>query len=160
MPEGDLTRIFAERLEHDLPPRIARPIDRDVVARVTPLIRERVKVLAEVAGYCDFFFTDELHYAREELLGKAFATKPGEAAQALGAASTQLESLASWTHNDIEASMRALAEQLGAKAGDLFSLVRVAVTGRRVTPPLFESMEILGRERCFARLRAAAAKLA
>ena len=49
--------------------------------------------------------------------------------------------------------MRALAEELGAKAGDLFSLVRVAVTGRRVTPPLFESMEILGRERSLARLR-------
>ncbi len=46
------------------------------------------------------------------------------------------------------------------KAGDLFSLVRVAVTGRRVTPPLFESMEILGRERSLARVGAAAAKLA
>ncbi len=159
MPEAELAAIFAERLEQDLPPRIARPIDRDVVTRVTPLIRERVKVLAEVAGYCDFFFTDELHYAREELLGKAFANKPGEAAQALGVASTQLESPASWTHEALESAMRALAERLGVKAGDLFSLVRVAVTGRRVTPPLFESMEIVGRDRCLARLRAAAAKL-
>ena len=60
---------------------------------------------------------------------------------------------------EFDASLRALAAELGLKAGDFFSLVRVAVTGRRVTPPLFESMEILGRERSLERLRAAAATL-
>jgi glutamyl-tRNA synthetase len=160
MAEAELAAVFAERLEQDLPARIPRPIDRDVVRRVTPLIRERIKLLAEVADYCDFFFMDELHYAREDLLGKAFAQKPAEATRALDAALQSLEGVAPWSHDQLEATMRALAEELGVKPGDLFSLVRVAVTGRRVTPPLFESMEILGRERCLARLREAAAKLA
>jgi glutamyl-tRNA synthetase len=159
MAEAELAAVFAERLEQDLPARIPRPIDRDVVRRVTPLIRERIKLLAEVADYCDFFFMDELHYAREDLLGKAFAQKPAEATRALDAALQSLEGVAPWSHDQLEATMRALAEELGVKPGDLFSLVRVAVTGRRVTPPLFESMEILGRERCLARLREAAAKL-
>ena len=48
--------------------------------------------------------------------------------------------------------LRPLAEELGLKAGDLFMLVRVAVTGQTATPPLFETMEVLGRERCLARL--------
>ena len=159
MPEDELAGIFAERLEEDLPARIERPIDRDIVARVTPLIRERVKLLSEAADYCDFFFTDELHYGSDELLGKAFANRPADAAAALDAVVRTLDGAASWSHEDVEAAMRSLAGELGVKAGDLFSLVRVAVTGRRVTPPLFESMVILGRERCMERLRAAAAKL-
>jgi glutamyl-tRNA synthetase len=160
MPADRLAEVFAERLDADLPARISRPVDRAVVARVTPLIRERVKLLTEVADYCDFFFTDELHYGQEELLGKAFRERRDDAAKALGAASGRLARAASWTHDEVEATMRALAEELGVKAGDLFSLVRVAVTGRRVTPPLFESMEIVGRERSLARVEAAAAKLA
>ena len=61
-----------------------------------------------------------------------------------------------WSHDALESIMRALADEIGAKPGDLFSLIRVAVTGRKVTPPLFESMEILGKDRCLARLQAAA----
>jgi glutamyl-tRNA synthetase len=159
MPEDELAGVFADRLEEDLPARIERPIDRDVVARVTPLIRERVKLLSEAVDYCDFFFTDELHFGRDELLGKAFANRAGDASAALDAVVRRLDGAASWTHEEIESAMRALATELGLKAGDLFSLVRVAVTGRRVTPPLFESMVILGRERCLERLRAAGAKL-
>lgn len=159
MPEGRLVETFAERLERDLPPRIPRPVDRALVARVTPLIRERVKLLSEVADYCDFFFTDELHYSQDELLGKAYAGKPAEAKVALERAASAVDG-ASWEHEALEQSLRALAGELAVKAGDLFSLVRVAVTGRRVTPPLFESMEIVGRERCLARLRAAVEALA
>lgn len=159
MAEERLVELFAERLEHDLPPRIPRPVDRAVVARVTPLIRERVKLLSEVSDYCDFFFTDQLHYSEDELLGKAYAGKPAEAKAALERAAAAVEG-ASWEHLALEQALRALAAELGVKAGDLFSLVRVAVTGRRVTPPLFESMEIVGRERCVARLRAAVVGLA
>jgi glutamyl-tRNA synthetase len=55
----------------------------------------------------------------------------------------------------LEQSMRALAEEIAVKPGDLFMLLRVAVTGKPVSPPLFESMEVLGRERCLSRLTAA-----
>jgi glutamyl-tRNA synthetase len=159
MPEAELTALFADRLEQDLPASIARPIDRAVVARVTPLIRERVKLLSEVADYCDFFFTDDLRYTREELLGKAYAARPEDARAAIERAAAVVADASAFTHDALEADLRALAAEIGAKAGDLFSLVRLAVTGRRVTPPLFESMEILGRDRCLVRLRAAAASL-
>jgi glutamyl-tRNA synthetase len=158
MPEPELVEMFAARLDADLPPAVARPVDRALVASITPLIRERVKLMTEVAGYCNFFFGDDLVYAREDLLGKAFKDRAADAASLLARVVDALVPVA-WEHAALEASLRALAEDSGMKAGDLFSLVRVAVTGKRVTPPLFESMEILGRERCDARLRAAAAAL-
>jgi glutamyl-tRNA synthetase len=159
MPEPRLVEVIADRLDADLPAPVPRPVDRPVVARIAPLIRERIKLLSEVVEYCDFFFTDELHYAREDLLGKAFRGRSADAAAALDAAARGIEALSAVTHDALEAQLRGLATQLGLKAGDLFSLVRVAVTGRKITPPLFESMEILGRERCLARLRAAIAML-
>ncbi len=159
MAEGRLVDVFAEALERDLPPTVARPIDRALVARIAPLVRERVKLLSEVMAYCDFFFSDDLRYAREDLLGKAFRDRAGEAKLALTRATAVVDAATAWSHDALEAAMRALAEEMGEKAGDAFSLVRVAVTGRKVTPPLFESMEILGKERCLARLRAAADSL-
>jgi glutamyl-tRNA synthetase len=159
MPEPKLTEIFATWLDRGLPAWVPRPVDRAIVGRVTPLIRERVKMLSEVVDYCDFFFLDELAYSDEDLLGKVFAGKRDAAREALGRALAALEPLAAWEHEALEVALRALASDLGLKAGDLFSLVRVAVTGRRVTPPLFESMEVLGRGRCIERMRAAEARL-
>jgi glutamyl-tRNA synthetase len=159
MPEEQLVEVFTERLERDLPAAIARPIDRALVGRIAPLIRERVKLLSEVVEYCDFFFTDALTYSRDDLLGKAYAARPADAKVALERAAGVIER-GPFVHAALEASLRELAGELGAKAGDLFSLIRVAVTGKRVTPPLFESMEILGQERCLARLRTAMKALA
>ncbi|HEX5479059.1 MAG TPA: glutamate--tRNA ligase [Dehalococcoidia bacterium] len=159
MPEGRRIETFAEWLERDLPASVPRPVDRALVARIDPLIRERIKVLSEVVGYSDFFFVDELRYSTEDLLGKPFAGKAAEAKAALDRATAAVDPLPEWSHEALEASLRGLAAELGLKAGDLFSLVRVAVTGRRVTPPLFESIEILGRERSIDRLRAASAML-
>ena len=64
-----------------------------------------------------------------------------------------------WQHEAIEQAMRSLAEDLNMKAGDLFMLLRVACAGRPISPPLFESMEVLGKERCLDRIEAAAALL-
>jgi glutamyl-tRNA synthetase len=159
MAKGALVDTFTRQLERDLPASIGRPIDRALVARIAPLIRERVKLLTEVADYCDFFFRDDLHYSRDELLGKAFKDRATEAKDALEALIARVEPLPDWTDAALftwELEYRAAAEELRLKAGDLFSLVRVGVTGRRISPPLFESMEILGKDRCLARLRAAA----
>jgi len=158
MPEERLAAIVADWLERGLPASVPRPLDRDLVRRIVPLIRERIKLMSEAVDYCDFFFLDDVHYARDELLGKAFRDRADAARTALERSIDALTPVASWAHADLEAAMRALAEDLAVKAGDLFSLVRVAVTGRRITPPLFESMEILGRDRSLARLRAAAAR--
>jgi glutamyl-tRNA synthetase len=160
MPEEQLAEIFAERLDADLPASVARPVDREIVRKVTPLIRERIKLLTEVVEYCDFFFVDEFRFEREELLGKGYAGRAEEAGAALQRAAEQLSDAGDWSHEAIEAVLRSLAEELGVKAGDLFALLRVAVTGKRVSPPLFETMEVLGRDLTMARIALAAEALA
>lgn len=155
LTDAERTARFAERLDADLPLDIARPIPREVVARIAPIIKERIKLLSEVVDYSDFFFAEEISPTRDDLLGKAFTSAPETAREALVRAVQAMQGV-EWSHAQVEGALRALGEELSLKAGDLFSVVRVAVTGKRVTPPLFESMEILGRERCVARLSQAA----
>jgi len=64
-----------------------------------------------------------------------------------------------WEHEKLESAVRPLAEELGVKTGELFGVVRVAVTGKTATPPLFETMEILGRDRTLERLESAQERL-
>ncbi|MGA2284806.1 MAG: glutamate--tRNA ligase, partial [Dehalococcoidia bacterium] len=138
------------------------------VARIVPLVQERIKRLDEAVALTAFFFVEgPLEYPGELLLGKRpdgrpygrFAGKPEEAAQALATAIKRVEGVDDWRHDALEGVLRPLAEELGLKAGDLFMLIRVAVTGQTATPPLFETMEVLGRERSLARLRDALARL-
>ena len=156
MPEAQLAELFARRLEDDLPAELPRPVDRALVARFTPLVRERVKLLSELASLVDFFFASELPPPQpEDLLGKPYRDRPQDAQQALAATIEALAGLHDWSTEALEERLRGLAEELAEKPGDLFMLCRVAVTGRRVTPPLFESMEIVGPERCLERLTGA-----
>ena len=156
MPEDELSELFAVRLERDLPPEVPRPIDRVQVEEFTPLVRERVKLLSELAPLVDFFFVAELPTpAPEELLGKPYRDRPDAARLALAAVVETFEALEGWEHELLEERLRDVAASLGEKAGDLFMLCRLAVTGKRVAPPLFETMQIVGDERCLERLRAA-----
>ena len=164
LPEADLAERFARSLERDLPADVPRPIDRALVDDFTPLIVERVKSLAEVAPLVDFFFYPEIETpAAEDLLGKPYRKRQDEAAPALAAAIAALESIAAedrWTPEVLEETLRGVAESLDERAGNLFTLCRIAVTGKAVTPPLFESMEIVGAERCLERLARAQQALA
>jgi len=155
VPEERLARLLVERLARDLPPSASRPIDPDMVSKLLPLIRERMQTLAGAAPMVEGFFTDELSYSAADLLGKRFRDNASGAQDALRQARERVEALPSWQHEALEAALRALAQELGVKAGDLFMLLRVAVTGKPVSPPLFESMELLGRDRCLRRLAAA-----
>ena len=160
LPAERLAELLAERLERDLPPEVPRPIDRAYVGRIVPLVRERVKRLDEASEMTGFFFCEgDLEYGTPELLGKAFAGRPEAATQALRLALERVSALPSWESETLEGMLRALAEDLGLKTGDLFMLLRVAVTGRAVSPPLFQSMEVLGRERCLSRLDSALRRL-
>lgn len=141
-----------------LPDRIARPIDERLLAEIIPLIQERLKLLGEAAGMVDFFFSDDLDYDAAALTGKA--VDAATARRGLERALEQVGPLKSWDHAALEAALRPLAEELGLKVGPYFGVLRVAVTGRTVSPPLFETMAVLGRDRCVQRLRAAAARLA
>lgn len=144
--------------EGGLPDTIARPLDRDLVRRVLTLDQERMKTLADAATLTPFFFEETLAYPPEWLIGKGL-----DAATALAGlrrAYAVLADAPAWEAAPLEERMRALADELGQKPGPLFMGVRVAVTGRKETPPLFETMLVLGRARSLARLEAALALLA
>jgi glutamyl-tRNA synthetase len=125
--------------------------------RITPLIRERMKLLRDVLAVADFFFVKELPpYDTAELI-----PKKGDAAMASRVLERASEVLASaeFSHDGLEAALRAAAESLGIKAGQMFEPVRVAVCGRKTAPPLFGTLEVLGRERCLDRIAHALEKL-
>lgn len=151
---------YLERPEAEggLPDRIARPIDERYLEAIVPLIHERLKLLGEAPGLVDFFFLDHLEYDVSALAGKSLDR--AAAIAGLEAALSRVEPLPEWEHAGLETALRQLAEELGLKPGVYFGLLRVAMTGRNVSPPLFETMAVLGKARCVARIRAALAKLA
>jgi glutamyl-tRNA synthetase len=158
LPLERLAELVAQRLEEDLPPEVPRPLDRAYVARIVPLVQERIKRLDEATALTAFFFVEgPLDYPADTLLGKRFAGNPDEAGHALQSVLAHIEPVGDWRHDALEGVLRPLAEELGLKAGDLFMLIRVAVTGQTATPPLFETTEVLGRDRSLARLRDALA---
>ena len=90
MPEDELTEIFARQLERTLPPEVPRPLDRLFVAELTPLVRERVKLLPEVTSLVDFFFEPDVPPPpADQLLGKAYRARPEAAAAAITAVANQ-----------------------------------------------------------------------
>jgi glutamyl-tRNA synthetase len=156
LPEEELAERAAPFLERAL----GTAADRDLLRRIIPLIRERIKLLTEVVDMADFFFSDgELEYETATLLGKKFAGAPDVAAAALQTVVQRIGDLERWDHEALEGAIRPLAQELELKTGDLFGLIRVAVTGKTAAPPLFETMAVLGRERSLERLDAAIKKL-
>ena len=159
-PPARLVELFSERLDRDLPPTAPRPLDRALVEALVPLVRERIKTLAELPAMVDFFFTGSVATpSRDALLGKPYRDDVEAARRALDGVLAFLEDAPSWDAPAIESRLRDAAEELGQKPGDVFMLCRLAITGRPVTPPLFESMALIGREACLERLRAARALL-
>ncbi len=127
--------------------------DRPKVIAVVPLIRERIKLLTEAAAVADFFFREELApYDPAELI-----PQKGDVAMAAKSLEAGREVLArvEFTHDALEAALRAEAGRLGVKAGQMFQPIRVAVCGRKNAPPLFETLAVLGRETCLKRIERA-----
>jgi glutamyl-tRNA synthetase len=127
------------------------------MAQITALIQERIRLLNDVLTVGDFFFLDELApYEAVELI-----PKKGDAALALLVLEKAAEALATaeFTHDGLEAALRAAAETLSIKAGQMFEPVRVAVCGRKTAPPLFGTLEVLGRDTCLKRIGLAVQKL-
>ncbi len=123
---------------------------------VTPLIRERIKLLRDAVSAADFFFVDQLPpYDPAELI----PPKGGDAAMARRVLQTALEVLPKtpFDHDSLDQALRAAATSLGLKAGPMFQPIRVAVCGRKNAPPLFETMIVLGRDVCLERIRQAEA---
>jgi glutamyl-tRNA synthetase len=132
-------------------------IDPARMAKITPLIQERIRLLRDVLNVADFFFVSELPpYDPAELIPKkGDATMAGRALEKAAAVLAACE----FSHDALEAGLRAAAEALGIKAGQMFEPVRVAVCGRKTAPPLFGTLEALGRETSLSRIESAIAKL-
>ena len=124
--------------------------DRDVYRAIAPLVQERVKVLSEIPGYVDFLFDDP----QIDEAAQAKAMAPEWAAPVLGQVTDELMS-ADWEAATLKQLVERVGEGFGVKPGKAQAPVRVAVTGRSVGPPLYESLELIGRERTLDRLRAA-----
>ncbi|MBI3742868.1 MAG: glutamate--tRNA ligase [Chloroflexi bacterium] len=165
MPDDVLAKRITPFLNRDLPPEASRPVDAALVARIVPLIKDRIKRLGRTsiegskaefddpASLTDFFFVEAVSPKVEDLVQKKM-DRDGTL-KALEGALTRVESVASWEPQPLEAALRPLADELGIKAGQLFGTIRVAITGKSVAPPLFETMTVLGRDRTVTRMRKA-----
>jgi glutamyl-tRNA synthetase len=127
--------------------------ERAYVERLVPLVHERLEELGDAPELLEFFFRDVSYPDPAALIPKKMDVSA--VADALGAAGERLDMLDSWSEAQIEATLRALAEELELKPGQLFGAIRVAITGRTVAPPLFETLAALGKERSLARIAAA-----
>jgi glutamyl-tRNA synthetase len=152
----EFTRRALPFLERGLSSTVARPLDQDYVRRIMPLVQDRARTLGEVAHLTEFFFAEELNYEAKLFLEKL---TPDEAAKSLQTTIARLEGLQDWDAATLENLLRPLAEELQLKTGVYFGLLRVAVTGRTAAPPLFQTMEVLGKNRCLKRLRNALSRV-
>ncbi len=131
-------------------------VNTDILLKITPLVQTRIRTLNDVVDMAGFFFHEEFAppASPEDLIQKKMDAE--STVNALQHAADHLAAVAVWRHDELEAAMRALAEELGLKVGQLFGTLRSAVTGQMVSPPLFETMEIIGREESLRRIQLAA----
>ena len=123
-----------------------------VVKKALPIIQERIARMKEVVPMLRFLFVDRVEI-EEESRGKM---AEDSAQHVLARTLTALEPVQNWNHESIEGALRsALIEEMGLKPRVAFGPVRIAVTGSHISPPLFESMELLGKESSIARIKAA-----
>lgn len=133
-----------------LTPFVPSDCPKELVAQILPLIKERLVTLKDFEELSDFFY-------RDITVDQAVLTKKSTAEEVttqLATTKASLEALddKSWSHENIEQKVRSLAEEQGWKPSQYFMMLRVAVTGKTATPPLFETMQVLGREKVLARL--------
>ncbi|HOT35022.1 MAG TPA: glutamate--tRNA ligase [Rhodoglobus sp.] len=150
---GDHIRLlevddFARRLEPYLVGLVNNDDDRALLRRAAPLVQERMQLLGEAPGLLGFLFETD-----SQLVFEADALPGAEGAEVLDAALGALAGIPDWTTAGIEEALRAeLIDSRGMKPRTAFGPLRTAISGRRISPPLFESMELLGRESVLARI--------
>ena len=157
---GDHIRLlevddFARRLEPYLVGLVNNDDDRALLRRAAPLVQERMQLLGEAPGLLGFLFETD-----SQLVFEADALPGAEGAEVLDAALGVLAGIPDWTTAGIEEALRAeLIDSRGMKPRTAFGPLRTAISGRRISPPLFESMELLGRESSLARITRLRAEL-
>ncbi|MGN0125146.1 MAG: glutamate--tRNA ligase [Rhodococcus sp. (in: high G+C Gram-positive bacteria)] len=155
-PAEFATRLKAYLVEHG---RIGADVDEALFRTAADLVQTRIVVLGDAWDLLKFLFVDDADFTLDE--ASAAKNLKEDAAPVLDASVAVLEGLDEWTTPAIEEALKsALIEGLELKPRKAFAPVRVAVTGSHISPPLYESMELLGRERTLARLRAGRARIA
>jgi len=125
-------------------------VDDDTLLKIVPLIRERLTTLDDCLAFGSFFFLKEVTPSKEDLIAKNLDAK--QSAEIAKKALEILSSIPGIDHASAEPPLRAYVESTEFSAGQVFGILRVATTGQKVSPPLFESMEIIGRETCLHRI--------
>ncbi len=147
-----IRKLPLDELQEKLSPYLP-DADPDYLGQIIPLIHERLKRLDEVVSLTDFFFAEELEYDPGLLIAKKHT--PEESKVALEKVLGAISGLDDFSVESLETALRSLVEELGWKTGHLFMSIRVAVTGSTATPPLFQTMAVLGKDKCLARIRRA-----
>ncbi len=148
-------RLFTtEDLAARLKPYFAREglnVNDETLLKIVPLIRERLVTLDDCVSFGGFFFKEDVTPVPEDLVAKGLDAK--QSAQVARSAYEILAAQPDFRHEKCEPPLRAYVEESGLTANQVFGILRVAVTGQKVSPPLFESMEIIGRETCLRRIQ-------
>ena len=127
--------------------------DDATLLKIAPIIQERVATMDESVDIAGFFFRPTVEHKLEDLIAKGLTA--AQSAEVARKSLSVLEAAAEMTPEAAEPPMRALVEELGLSAGQVFGILRTAVTGQKVSPPLFESMEIIGKDEVINRLKKA-----
>ncbi len=149
MAQRTLPYMERPEAEGGLPDGIQRPLDPAYTQRVLSLEQERLRTLGEAAHAVSFFYTDDWDY-ETPLIQKGMDVEGTK--NALTRTRDLLKGLGTWESAGLEEQMRALMTELGLKPGQFLGAARVAVSGRKATPPLFQMIEVLGRERTLTRI--------
>jgi glutamyl-tRNA synthetase len=126
-------------------------VDESTLKKIIPLIRERLVTLDDAIPFGGFFFKDEILPDPHELIGKDMNV--ATSIEVLRMCSTLLESLQDFSKDNLESQLRSSVEEHGWSVGQAFGILRVAVTGQKVSPPLIESMEVIGKEKVMQRIK-------
>jgi glutamyl-tRNA synthetase len=129
------------------------PADDATLLKIAPLVIERLVTLDDAVEVAGFFFREEVEPLSADLVAKGLT--PEQSAQVARKILATLQICASIAQHEVEPPLRALVAELGLSLGQVFGILRVAVTGQKVSPPLFESMEIIGRDKVMRRLERA-----
>ncbi|MPZ14867.1 MAG: hypothetical protein GEU73_10680 [Chloroflexi bacterium] len=147
---------LARRMRPFLGPE-APGADDPTLTAVTTLVQDRLRTLSDARDLTSYFFTEALDCDRSLLVQRGAGRE--QTLATLERSADVARQIPSFRQEDLERATRALADELGMKTSDIFMSTRVACTGRTATPPLFQTMEALGRQRVVRRLREAAARL-
>ena len=153
-----IRKLSVDELVRRLEPFVPAEWDREVLRKIAPHIQERMKTLKDAQDQIRFLFTDDIGYDRSALIPKK--SNAMTTTEALARARAVLSPLEPFIATVIEPPLVSLAAELNWSKKDLAGTIRMAITGRQVGPPLYQSLEVLGKEKSLRRIEAAQDMLA